>query len=100
MSPGRRPGIPLIVPLDDREPAPTGSRVPGSSGIICACHHDVNMTEPRRIEAETSDEEDFVWPLPVSSGDIVWLEPSHQPPRPSPAQETHHQAPPVEPAVP
>jgi hypothetical protein len=39
------------------------------------------MTEPKRFEAEAletdiSNDEDFVWPLPVSSADIVWLEPN------------------------
>jgi hypothetical protein len=37
------------------------------------------MREPDRLEPEpepeTKEEEDFVWPLPPSSADIVWLDP-------------------------
>jgi hypothetical protein len=33
------------------------------------------MRERGRFDPETSDEEDFIWPLPTSSADIVWLDP-------------------------
>src|SRR5262245_3829787 len=34
------------------------------------------MRERGRFDPETFDEEDFVWPLPTSSADIVWLDPA------------------------
>jgi hypothetical protein len=55
------------------------------------------MTEPKRFEAEApeteiSDGEDFAWPLPVSSADIVWLEPN-----PRSLTDDEVQAPPARP---